>query len=182
MGSIVFTVRMKTALLFITVLVALSECQNDPVPSVKLGNFQNTKHAVSGQVFKADDSTISIKNFNYDGTAPDAFFWVGTAGTPETVADKSTTKILKAGSKKSYEYDDTANSAQYILPFFDNEDITLTLPSTMTVEDLKRISVWCRQERQNFGTVYIGDNVIPDPEPEPETGKASSASGIMLAV
>ena len=66
-------------------------------------------------------------------SAPDAFFWVGTAGTPETVADKSTTKILKAGSKKSYEYDDTAASAQYILPFFDNEDITLTLPSTMTV-------------------------------------------------
>ena len=59
---------MNTALLFITVLVALSECQNDPVPSVKLGAFQNTKHKVSGQVFKADDSTISIKNFNYDGT------------------------------------------------------------------------------------------------------------------
>ena len=66
-------------------------------------------------------------------SAPDAFFWVGTAGTPETVADVSTTKILKVNSKKSYEYDDTANSAQYILPFFDNEDITLTLPSTMTV-------------------------------------------------
>ena len=58
---------MKTALVFITVLVALSECQNDPIQSVGLGDFQKTKHKVSGQVFKADDSTISIKNFNYDG-------------------------------------------------------------------------------------------------------------------
>ena len=59
---------MKTALLFITALVALSECQNDPIVEVELGSFHNTKHGVSGQVFKADDSTISIKNFNYDGT------------------------------------------------------------------------------------------------------------------
>ena len=58
---------MKTALLFITALVALSECQNDPIVEVELGSFRNTKHGVSGQVFKADDSTIKVKNFNYDG-------------------------------------------------------------------------------------------------------------------
>merc|ERR1712110_686091 len=196
MGSSLLPVRMKTALLFITVFVALSECKkhsNDAITEVELGPFQNTQHGVRGKVYKADNSTINIKYFDYDGTAPDAFFWVGTEGTPETVTDFSTTKIL-ADSKHSYEYTDTANNKHYILKRSDKKDITLTLPSPMTVDSLRWISVWCRQERQNFGTVYIGgaaidnitpgNNVIPDsePEPEPETGKASSTSGIMFGV
>ena len=64
---------MKTALLFITVFVALSECKNhkhsnDAITEVELGPFQNTQHGVRGQVFKADNSTINIKYFDYDGT------------------------------------------------------------------------------------------------------------------
>ena len=62
---------MKTALLFITVFIALSECKkhkNDAVTEVELGPFQNTQHAVRGRVYKADDSTIHIKSFDYDGT------------------------------------------------------------------------------------------------------------------
>ena len=62
---------MKTALLFITVFIALSECKkhsNDAVTEVELGAFQNTQHGVRGQVFKADNSTINIKYFDYDGT------------------------------------------------------------------------------------------------------------------
>ena len=59
---------MRTALLLQIVFFALSECQNDPALWTELGEFQNTKHGVSGQVFKADDKTIKIKNFNYDGT------------------------------------------------------------------------------------------------------------------
>ena len=64
MVSSVFKARMRTAFLFLTV-VALSICQDDPL--VELGSFQDTTHGVSGQVFKADDSTIKIKMFNYDG-------------------------------------------------------------------------------------------------------------------
>ena len=63
---------MKTALLFITVFVALSECKkhsnsNNPVTEVELGTFQNSQHGVRGQVYKADNSTINIKYFDYDG-------------------------------------------------------------------------------------------------------------------
>lgn len=32
--------------------------------------------------YAVDDSTIFIKKFSYDGTAPDAFFWVGNASQP----------------------------------------------------------------------------------------------------
>ena len=59
---------MRTALLLQAVFFALSECQNGPAPLTELGEFKNTKHAVSGQVYKLDDNTIKIENFNYDGT------------------------------------------------------------------------------------------------------------------
>ena len=66
--------------------------------------------------------------------APDAFFWVGTKGSPESsVTDFSTTKILVPKTGDVYEYDDQENSSKYILPFFDNEVVTLKMPSTMTV-------------------------------------------------
>ena len=67
-GQFRFTVRMRKAFLFLAVL-ALSKCQDDPapLPLVELGSFRDTTHGVSGQVFKADDSTIKIKMFNYDG-------------------------------------------------------------------------------------------------------------------
>ena len=58
---------MRIALLLQIVFFALSECQN--VPGTKLGEFQNTQHGVSGQVYMLDDNaTIKIENFNYDGT------------------------------------------------------------------------------------------------------------------
>ena len=62
---------MKTALLFITLFVVLSECKkhsNNPVTEVELGTFQNTQHGVRGQVYKADNYTLNIKYFDYDGT------------------------------------------------------------------------------------------------------------------
>ena len=71
--------------------------------------------------------------------APDAFFWVGTEGSPCNVADVSTTKILApnpdgwAEEEEGYEYDDNANKKRWLLPFFDNELVTLKMPSNMTV-------------------------------------------------
>ena len=67
--------------------------------------------------------------------APDAFFWVGTEGSPDNVADVSTTKILVPNTGEVYEYDDQAKAStdKYLLPAFNDKDITLKMPSTMTV-------------------------------------------------
>lgn len=35
-----------------------------------------------GSVYAVDESTLFIKNFAYDGTGPDAFFWVGKTPRP----------------------------------------------------------------------------------------------------
>lgn len=33
-------------------------------------------------VYAVDETTLFIKNFVYDGTGPDAFFWVGKTPRP----------------------------------------------------------------------------------------------------
>ena len=67
--------------------------------------------------------------------APDAFFWVGTRGSPESsVTDVSTNRILAPNEGEAYEYYDLDNSFKYILVrIYDNEVVTLKMPSTMTV-------------------------------------------------
>lgn len=55
---------MITSLLFITALVGPVFC--GVKIAALLGEFQNTRHGVSGMVYKTDDYTIKIQNFNYD--------------------------------------------------------------------------------------------------------------------
>ena len=47
---------------------------------MKIGSFTNLYHDVSGDVFVLDSHSLIIKNFTYDGTAPDAFFTAGAEG------------------------------------------------------------------------------------------------------
>lgn len=46
-----------------------------------LGNLIE-RIAFQGNVFAIDESTLFIKGFAYDGTGPDAFFWVGNSPRP----------------------------------------------------------------------------------------------------
>lgn len=38
-------------------------------------------------VYVIDESTIFIKGFSYDGTAPDVFFWVGNTTAPSPMGE-----------------------------------------------------------------------------------------------
>lgn len=49
----------------------------------EIGKLNTLFHAVSGDVYAVDESTVFIKNFNYDGTGPDAYFWGGVTTKPD---------------------------------------------------------------------------------------------------
>ena len=51
------------------------------VSDTKAALFKTLSHGVEGEV-KVEGHTIVVENFSYDGTAPDAFFYVGTSGCP----------------------------------------------------------------------------------------------------
>lgn len=140
----------------------------DPINGPKMiGSLSTLAHGVSGDLYAVDESTLMLKNFNYDGAGPDAFFWVGTEGSPSNPIDESKTAILAHPFKNvHYEY---RNDAAPILKAASDETITLTLPPTLKVSDLKWFSVWCRLYSVDFGNLMIpADFAVPEPEPESE--------------
>ena len=56
----------------------------------KIGEFVNIFHDIGGTVFALDDKTIVVKDFNYDGEGPDAFFLAGTSGRPNKRGEVNT--------------------------------------------------------------------------------------------
>ncbi|RWS12065.1 protein Skeletor: isoforms D/E-like protein, partial [Dinothrombium tinctorium] len=119
-----------------------------PYYGTPLGKLKTHAHGVSGEVFVVDESTLFIKDFNYDGTGPDAYFWGGFTSKPDTTGfiipdEKGSTKKLSA---------------------YRNKNLVLRLPEGNTVRDLKWFSVWCRKAKVNFGDVPIPRNlVVPTP-------------------
>ncbi len=46
-----------------------------------IGSFVNHHHGIAGKVYAVDEQTLRVRDFEYDGAGPDAFFWVGTEGS-----------------------------------------------------------------------------------------------------
>ena len=98
--------------------------------NLKIGELETFQHGVSGEVFVLDEQTLVVKNFNYDGAGPDAFFLVGTEGTPDKT-DESTTAILAHPFQGiHYQYRDQEAP---ILEAALNTQVVLTLPPNMKV-------------------------------------------------
>jgi len=120
----------------------------EPGEDAYLGKFINIYHDISGKVYKLSDSQVVIKGFTYDGEGPDAFFLGGQHG----VAPKNT----KADVVLPYPFDNKfyryLDKDIPILNSFDGtKDVVLTLPPSHTVDQLKWISVWCRDYKVDFG-------------------------------
>lgn len=71
-------------LTFIFILFVSGLCIKHPEPYYgrQIGKLNNFAHGIKGMVYAVDESTIFIKGFSYDGTGPDAFFWVGNTPRP----------------------------------------------------------------------------------------------------
>ena len=87
-----------------------------------------------------DENTLLLKNFEYDGKGPDAYFYVGLHGEPSGI-----------GAKLNYPSGDHAS----ILPEFSGEDVEIELPEGYEASKLMWFSVWCRQFMVSFGDVYF---------------------------
>lgn len=135
---------MKWYLNFVVLVTALFTCSAEPYYGKKLGNFKTLYHKVAGEVYALDDSTLFIKNFMYDGTAPDAYFWMGSSSAPDKngviVPDE------KGRSEKLGEY--TGN------------DLILTLPRKK-LSEISWLSVWCEEFAVDFGNVVFGSVTPP---------------------
>ena len=162
---------------FLAVLGALAAlCSTALGEGTKVGDFVNYAHGIGGTVYAVDEKTLLVKGFTYDGAGPDAFFWVGTQGSPSSVG----TILPYPFEGKFFEYED--QSAPILQgQFSGDKDIKLTLPDSLKTTDLKWISVWCRAFQVNFGDLTFPDGLAleeatPESEPEPVTHAAIPSS------
>ncbi|OXA39012.1 protein Skeletor, isoforms B/C [Folsomia candida] len=114
---------------------------------VIIGQFTGLAHKVSsGTVTIKDSRTISIKNFNYDGAGPDAYFLVGT-GEPNAQGRKIPNE----------------NGGYEVLEGYENQDIELLLPADLTWKDVDYLSVYCISFHHNFGYIQIPKGInVPE--------------------
>ncbi|XP_030759313.1 protein Skeletor, isoforms B/C [Sitophilus oryzae] len=136
--------------------IGLSKRHPEPYYGTKIGPLQEFAHGIKGTVYAVDESTIFIKGFSYDGTGPDAFFWIGNSPRPSP-----------EGTIIPYPEDYRGRDPP--LKAHNNTDIILRLPNGKRIRDIRWLSVWCRRFTVDFGEVFIPPNLeVPRPRVLPE--------------
>jgi len=135
-----------------------------------LGSFNKlTYHPVHGDLFMKDAKTLIIRNFVYDGEGPDAFFVVGKRpmrrnrivirdrrdAVPLPYEDSYSAYSRQNTNQRRLRYDDPDIP---VLGRYEGQDIELTLPQGIEVDNIKWISLYCRQFNMDFGHVKIDNN------------------------
>ncbi|XP_045489403.1 protein Skeletor, isoforms B/C isoform X4 [Pieris rapae] len=106
----------------------------------EVGALSELQHGVRGRLYAVDSRTVYLKDFNYDGVGPAAYFYVGTSKTPSA----------RGAVRLRDERGGTSPLRKYR-----GESITLSLPDGSTLKDYAWFSVWCDDYSVNFGSVEI---------------------------
>ncbi|KAM7298185.1 protein Skeletor, isoforms B/C-like [Ixodes scapularis] len=108
----------------------------------KLGDLTAGKRGVSGTLYAATGKHLVIEDFSYNGTAPDAYFMMGTSSQP---SKHGTIFANEAGSKGT-------------IPAYSKQTIVLTVPGQAVVTDFKWFSVYRKDAEISIGDVAIPSN------------------------
>ena len=163
---------MKIAIATLLALFIIVVVDGLPASQIRVGEFINTLHGVSGTVYYVDQHTFLIKGFKYDGTGPDAFFLAGTEAPLSKATSKAGTILPYPFNDKFYDFNDP--TAPILQRSFDgNMDITLTTPKSLNASDVVWLSVWCRKYQVDFGSFKldlqsVNEGGAPEPEVESE--------------
>ena len=139
---------------------------------LSLGSFrQPTAHGLSGEVYALSDTVLEVRNFQYDGLGPDAYFWADT-GSP---------------TDSGYLLPDEVGCGDETLTEGTGQTIRFEFPEGKTLKDFAggTISVWCDFANQNFGDVMVPDlsalqtlKVAADGEGPALQCRSSGSSGV----
>nr|XP_040577912.1 protein Skeletor, isoforms B/C-like isoform X2 [Lepeophtheirus salmonis] len=137
-------------------------------------------HGIHGLVYAVDETHLFIRNFRYDGTGPDAYFWVGDDNLPSPkghiipyppLEDKfDDPEVLFPGNnfegrfetKRNRNLETLRKKTQLppTLKKMQNENVLLTLPGSLKITSIKWLAVWCLRFTVSYGFVLISKDVI----------------------
>lgn len=137
------------------------------------GELISRSHGVAADVYVADEVTIILRQFNYNGGGPDPIFWAG----PSNLVNQMGFQLQDARGRG-------------IQPFsgrFVDQDVVLKLPSGRTVREIRWFSVYCQDSNKSYGDVqFPPDIAIPSaldigPLMEPRGRHGVSTGSITVA-
>ncbi|KOB77550.1 Protein Skeletor, isoforms B/C [Operophtera brumata] len=123
-------------------LLLVESRRQEPYYGRPIGRLTQYAHGIRGTVYAVDENTLYVRGFAYDGTGPDAYFWVGDTPQPSP-----------EGTLVPYPEDYVTRDPP-ILSAHQNSDILLRLPAGKRLRDIKWLSV-------NFGDVFIPARLDP---------------------
>lgn len=132
------------ALLAFTGVSARGSNSRKPYYGKYIGTLASYAHGIEGTAFAVDENIIFIEKFSYDGTAPDAFFWVGNK-TPRPSPEGDLVPFPE----------DFKGRDPPTLRAHNKTNLFLKLPGGKKIKDIKWLAVWCRRFTVNFGDVFI---------------------------
>jgi len=109
-----------------------TECDSTHARVGKSAEFTGHFHSVAGTAVAQDDCTIRVDNFTYDGTGLDVRVYASATGDFATDGFAISNDLRRSGG-------------------YDNEELTISLPNGVTMDDFEHISIWCVSVSENFG-------------------------------
>ena len=129
--------------------------------------FANGDHGIGGVVnFNAEDNSIIVQQFQYDGKCPETFFMAGSEGIPDSDGGYI---LAYPSDENTYSYsDDNIPSLEESI-FQEDNEIKLVLPDTLQTHNLKWLSVWCKSKNIDLGSVLVEENPSAEESDSDET-------------
>uniref|UniRef100_A0A336JYU4 CSON003313 protein n=1 Tax=Culicoides sonorensis TaxID=179676 RepID=A0A336JYU4_CULSO len=150
--NIDWNVRNVSVIGFLVMFISFGNVESrpkEPYYGKLIGRFTEYAHNVKGTIYAVDEATLFIKGFSYDGTAPDAFFWIGRTPSPMPNPD---------GIIVPYP-EEFEGGEPPVLQAHNSTNLILRLPAGKRIRDIKWISVWCRRFTVNFGDAFIPQGI-----------------------
>jgi len=97
------------------------------------GNIRFGEHSVQAFVTIVNDHTLQVEHFTYDGTAPLVYFYLGAGNT-------------------SPDFENGLQLDPLLDRPYNDESLTLTLPTGETLDGYNAIAVWCAEFMVSFGS------------------------------
>ena len=126
---------------------------SDTQHSLTVGRLSEKAHGVKGKVTFTSPNSLVLSEFSYDGLGPQAFFLVGTSGSP----GEGGTILSYPADGKAYDYFD--QNAPILRKSFNNEDVMLLLPDNIKADQVAWVSIWCREFSVDFGSVMVPEGL-----------------------
>ncbi|XP_065916178.1 protein Skeletor, isoforms B/C-like [Dysidea avara] len=145
-------------MLLITLFAIVTQLVSYSKGEVLIGILPNIHHGVRGTLYAVDETTLLIRNFEYDGQGPSAYAYVYRRG--------ATVRATGGGIIINWSH---RSSDGRITHRYTGIDVTVLLRNQqggdtgLTINNIGTFTIWCQRLGIFFSRIYIPVGLMPQP-------------------